>query len=211
MNGIRSSVTSVWKIIHPKEIPIAEQPLIAEFFAAKRKTEIFIPKAEQLMTWDTDLLVQYINQTWPIDSNITLHNLQLKSLILLCMVTMGRPRSDLGHLQYKHLHISLDNKQQVTSSILHFTEAKETQVETIQLGVIKETTMCPVTTLYKFLQRTSKIRLQLPEDHTLFLTYLDQDKPSTSIRPTTVANWVLSIMKKAGCNGVRPLRRYIQP
>ena len=101
MNGIRSSVTSVWKIIHPKEIPIAEQPLIAEFFAAKRKTEIFIPKPEQLMTWDTDLLVQYINQTWPVNSNITLHNLQLKTLILLCLATMGRRRSDLGRLQYK--------------------------------------------------------------------------------------------------------------
>ncbi|KAG2211412.1 hypothetical protein INT45_003020 [Circinella minor] len=60
--------------------------------------------------------------------------------------------------------------------------------------------MCPVTTLYTFLQRTSKIRVQLPEDHTIFLTYLDQDKSSTLIRPATVANWVSSIMTKAGIN-----------
>jgi integrase len=59
--------------------------------------------------------------------------------------------------------------------------------------------LCPIRTLIEFLDRTAIIRSTLPVDHTLFLTYLDKDdKKSTSIRPSTVANWIKSEMQAAG-------------
>ncbi|KAG0752110.1 hypothetical protein G6F33_007267 [Rhizopus arrhizus] len=54
-------------------------------------------------------------------------------------------------------------------------------------------------TLQQFLEKTTTLRTTLPPDHTLFLTYLDEDdKQSSSVRPTTVANWVKAAFKEAG-------------
>ncbi|KAI8878073.1 hypothetical protein K501DRAFT_277876 [Backusella circina FSU 941] len=38
LNTLRSSIASVFSILHSNEIPIAEQPLIKDFFTSKRKT-----------------------------------------------------------------------------------------------------------------------------------------------------------------------------
>ena len=126
------------------------------------------------------------------------HTLQLKTVALLCLATMGRPRSDIGRLQYQHVYIEEQN-QQAKAAIIHFTEAKETQIKTTQLGMVEDETLCMVRTLYSFMQRTSQRRSTLPVDHTLFLTYLDQeDKETTSIKPSTISGWLKTIMKDAG-------------
>ncbi|WP_206340422.1 hypothetical protein, partial [Blastococcus litoris] len=54
-------------------------------------------------------------------------------------------------------------------------------------------------TTYQFVTKTTHLRQHLPEDHTLFLTYIDSDnKPTSSVRPSTVANWVKTVMGNAG-------------
>ncbi|KAG1318524.1 hypothetical protein G6F62_012312 [Rhizopus arrhizus] len=75
---------------------------------------------------------------------------------------------------------------------------KESQQKSTTLGVAKHSELCPVTTLYTFIQKTFHFRQDLPEDHTLFLTYLDDRKQTTSIIPMTVANWIKTDMKEAG-------------
>ncbi|EIE88968.1 hypothetical protein RO3G_13679 [Rhizopus delemar RA 99-880] len=111
---------------------------------------------------------------------------------------MARPRSDIGRLEYRNIHFRKENNQAV-SVIIHFVEAKETNMKSTQLGLIEDCEVCPTTTLYEFIQKTANIRKTLPHDHTLFLTYLEnEDKATTSVRPSTVANWIKSIMAKAG-------------
>ncbi|KAG1469814.1 hypothetical protein G6F56_003040 [Rhizopus delemar] len=58
LNGIRSAIASIWKVLHPLETPLADQEVIRNFFEAKRKQEVRIPSQEQLMTWDTDILLK---------------------------------------------------------------------------------------------------------------------------------------------------------
>ncbi|KAG1271875.1 hypothetical protein G6F62_013090 [Rhizopus arrhizus] len=40
LNGMRSAIASVWKVLHPKETPLADQEFIRSFFEAKRKQEL---------------------------------------------------------------------------------------------------------------------------------------------------------------------------
>lgn len=60
LNGIRSAIASTFKTLHSEEIPLANQPLIMEFFKAKRHQEIQIPTKNQLVTWDINILIDYI-------------------------------------------------------------------------------------------------------------------------------------------------------
>ncbi|KAG0751463.1 hypothetical protein G6F32_013632 [Rhizopus arrhizus] len=49
------------------------------------------------------------------------------------------------------------------------------------------------------INRTATTRDDLPVDHTLFLTYLEKEEiRSSSVRPTTVANWIKAAMQATG-------------
>ncbi|KAG0745630.1 hypothetical protein G6F57_005410 [Rhizopus arrhizus] len=43
LNTLRSSIVSVFRALHPEEVPLANQSIIQAFFAAKRRSEIKIP------------------------------------------------------------------------------------------------------------------------------------------------------------------------
>jgi hypothetical protein len=64
-----------------------------------------------------------------------------------------------------------------------------------------DTDLYPVRTLFEFITRTVILRETLPKDHTLFLTYLDQEeKPCRPVRPTATSNWIKEAMTAAGIN-----------
>ncbi|KAG1052102.1 hypothetical protein G6F43_005742 [Rhizopus delemar] len=114
------------------------------------------------------------------------------------MATMWRPRSDIGCLQHRDITINNDHKGEIQATI-HTRTPKEAQVKSITLGTYQDQQLCPVQTLQSFLNKTSQFRTNLPEDHALFLTYLEQeDKKSSSVRPSTITNWIKSAMQDAG-------------
>ncbi|KAG0943812.1 hypothetical protein G6F29_011592 [Rhizopus arrhizus] len=197
LNTLRSAIASVFTIIHEQQTPIADQPIIKDFFAAKRKSNVSIPKKHQLFTWDIAILINYIKDKLTPTVNLSLQQLQLKTILLLCMATMWRPRSDIGRLQFRDIHIQ--RLGETTSATIHAREPKECQVKSVTLGEYKEEQLCPVKTLVNFLHRTANTREDLPVDHTLFLTYLEKEEiRSSSVRPTTVANWIKAAMQAAG-------------
>ena len=82
--------------------------------------------------------------------------------------------------------------------MLHFREAKETQVKSLVLGLVGDKNMCMVSTLWYFIQRSTPLRVNLPEDHGLFLAYINEPDKVKSASPSTVTTWVSTIMEKAG-------------
>ncbi|CEP10671.1 hypothetical protein, partial, partial [Parasitella parasitica] len=127
-----------------------------------------------------------------------LEQLQLKTILLLCMSTMWRPRSDIGRLQYCDIIFKKDDTGGTSSFRIHSRNPKEGPVKSTILGELSDEDMCTVRTLFTFILKTASLRKDLPEDHTLFLTYVDSPKNSTSVKPTTVANWVKTAMAEAG-------------
>jgi hypothetical protein len=80
------------------------------------------------------------------NNDLNLGDLQLKTILLLCMSTMGRPRSDICSLQHRDIQLDFYDGKIVGATII-FREAKETNVKTSQLGLIDEEDLCPVRTL----------------------------------------------------------------
>ncbi|CEP14261.1 hypothetical protein [Parasitella parasitica] len=165
-------MASVYKLCHLQEVPIAQQLIILEFFSSKKRNDVRIPTKNQLTTWDTDILTAYVKNEWQDNSTISLYDLQLKTIILLCLSTMARPRSDVGRLQHRDVQFEFQEQNPI-SVWIHFREPKETQVKTSTLGLMNDQDICVVSALYQFLQRSQSIRTNLPEDHTLFLAYIN--------------------------------------
>jgi integrase len=144
----------------------------------------------------TDFLVS----TWADSNSLTLYDLQLKTIALLCLATMARPRSDIGRLQFQDIIFNFEDSSNstLTGVKIHFREPKETQVKTTSLGLLQDTRLCPVSTLYLFISKSNHLRANLPTDHTLFLAYIDKPEQVTSIRPSTMSSWVKLIMERSG-------------
>ena len=101
LNTIRSAIASVFKHIHPDKEPVAYQPLIQDFFSSKRNQPVPVPLDHKLQTWDINIVLQYIQTHLGNNQTIILTRLQQKTIILLCIATMARPRSDIGNIQYR--------------------------------------------------------------------------------------------------------------
>ncbi|KAG1008543.1 hypothetical protein G6F27_006398 [Rhizopus arrhizus] len=198
LNTIRSAIASVFKYTHPDDEPIALQPLIQDFFSSKRNKPVPIPADHKFKTWDIDIVIHYIKNQYSDNQMISLTHLQQKTIVLICIATMARPRSDVGKLLYQDVRLQTDDQGELLGANIHFRLSKESQLKSCTLGVIEDTTICPVHTLSAFVKRTENLRDSLPTDHTLFLAYIEDNLKRCGVRASTVANWVKDMMKKAG-------------
>lgn len=123
---------------------------VAQLSQAKRHQEIKTPKEADMIIWGTDMLTKFIKDTWADNTILTLRDLQWKTFSLLCLATMAWPRSDIGRLQFQDIHFKTEEGQAI-SVIIYFPEAKETNMESTQLGLIKDRELCTTTTLYFFI------------------------------------------------------------
>ncbi|KAG1442808.1 hypothetical protein G6F46_012580 [Rhizopus delemar] len=171
LNGIRSAIASVWKVLHPLETPLADQEVIRSFFEAKRKQEVRIPSQEQLMIWDTDILLKNIKKKWLTNGDLELYELQKKAILLLSLATMARLGSDIGRLQKRDVLFEWNKERKISGVTIHFRLPKETQVKSVKIGLIDDSNICPVKTVHTFVERSAKLRSNLPESHTLWLAY----------------------------------------
>ncbi|KAI9478417.1 MAG: hypothetical protein EXX96DRAFT_619346 [Benjaminiella poitrasii] len=84
------------------------------------------------------------------------------------------------------------------SNINRLQTFKEAQIKSNSFNQHEDEIFCPVRTLLAFITTTVPIRQDLPDDHTLFLTYLGSSKRHTPIGTATVANWDKPAMASAG-------------
>ncbi|KAG1471545.1 hypothetical protein G6F56_002064 [Rhizopus delemar] len=197
LNGCRFAVASVYSHIHPDQPPIASQPEIVRFFKAKKDSEARISTIDKLKTWDVNILMNYIRKEMSLD-NLPLDQLQIKAVLLMCINTTWRPRSDVGRLQWRDVHSTYTEKF-LHGAILHIRQPKESNMKTIQLELIEEEALCLVRNLSIFMDLTNILRQNLAKDHTLLLGYLGVDKKtSISVKPSTVGQLVQMAMSKTG-------------
>ena len=138
LNGYRSAIASVLRVLYPQRKPIAEDTDIVQFFKAKRRQEISLPSETKLETWDANILVEYILLKMSPTEDLTLYDLQQKTILLLCLHTMWRPRSDIGRLQYRDVHWKHDDNNDIEGVTLHVREPKESQQKFIKLGLLQD-------------------------------------------------------------------------
>ncbi|KAG1474718.1 hypothetical protein G6F56_000186 [Rhizopus delemar] len=84
--------------------------------------------------------------------------LQQKTILLIAMATMWRPRSDIGKLQHQDILFVQDDEGKLKGVTLKARAPKEIESKESKLGTIEETNICPVQTLWIFCQKTEALR-----------------------------------------------------
>ncbi|CEP19614.1 hypothetical protein [Parasitella parasitica] len=119
----------------------------------------------------------------------------LDSLAIITQVLMN---SMMGYGSNGHRDATLKSttKHSVLSGIIIISRApKEITPKKAKLGVIENTDICPVKTLFEFVTRSRTLRCNLPEDHALFLGNIDDESTCRSIRPSSAATWLTTLIK----------------
>jgi hypothetical protein len=201
LNSWRTGVASVWDIWHRNEQNLADTPPVKAFFKAhKRKQPVVKQKKDEV--WDVKVMVNYI-RSWGANQDMDLEKLQLKVIMLLCLVTFGRPRSDIGRLQHgdiEWLYNTDDNNNTLNGVRLLMRQPKEATQKYTTISVIPDQpNMCAVLSLRLFVEKTAPLRTHLTSDHTLFLAYIiNPTKQPGNISPKTVAQKLKTLMQQAG-------------
>ena len=181
-------------------------PIDSRIFLQQRKElKLFFPRDSN---WKHGTLTSSFNIWWKTTAIMTLYrylNCKKKAILLRCIATMWRPRSDISALQARDIEFSYINKwssttQIVTGITLHIHQPKENQSKVTKLGTISLSHLCPVRTTFEFMNKTWSLRSKLPADHTLFLANIAQPEKIKSVSPVTAANIVKRNMKAAGIN-----------
>ena len=194
LNNFRSGIASVYKTTHPEKAPIASTDVVKDFFASKRRNTIKMPNKTQEI-WDVKVVLDEV-RSWGTNEGLDDQQLQKKTIMLLCLATMWRPRSDIGRLQHRDVEFVHEGAGIIIGVTLIVREPKETQVKVSKLGPIEDKEMCPVFTLKHWITRSGHWRQNLPHDHSLFLAHIDSQPHSC--KPSTVAKWVTEILTSAG-------------
>lgn len=73
------------------------QPVI-QAFATKCRLEVKLPSTQQLETWGTNKTTYFLVSAWADSNSLNLYDWQLKTIAVLYLATMARPRSGVGRL-----------------------------------------------------------------------------------------------------------------
>ncbi|KAG0736779.1 hypothetical protein G6F62_009026 [Rhizopus arrhizus] len=133
----------------------------------EKDTEVRIPTMDKLETWDINILILYIRKELSPSTVLTLGQLQLKVILLMCINTMWRPRSDMGRIQWRDAQFT--HTDGVPDSVrLHIRRPKKNQHQEYPTRSDPRRR-----SRFRFMELTNQNRQHLAVDHTLFLRYLE--------------------------------------
>ena len=193
---IRAALASVFSFLAPQDTPIAELRMVKQFFTAKRKTEFVLPRMLDEI-WDTQLVVDHL-RTWGNSEDLPIAKLQHKVIMLICLATFWRPRSDVARLEVRDIHFHQDPDCNLTGMTLVARFSKETTGKASKIGKIGDPQVCPVSNLFLFMDRTRNVWENQPRDRQVFQVYIDDNQNRKAASGDTVAKWLEKIMQDSG-------------
>jgi integrase len=153
---------------------------------ARRKNPIPIPAEKE--PWDIRTVLQLLD-SWGPTEELDLASLSKKTHFLLALCASWRPRSDMGRIVLKHIHLIEETEVKLTA-----LEVKEGPAKFVTIKAFEaEPNLCPVRTIKQYLDRVKNLRDRKSKN-----LFIITRKPYTDAAEDTLANWAKSILKEAG-------------
>ena len=178
----RSMLSKTWKMRHPTLPVFGDHALTKELMKAIRESMPKRPKKRE--TWDVERVRSHLRT---IDSEKSdLRTLSEKTVTLLAIESIWRPRSDLSRIHLKDVTITPEG--------MSFTarQPKEGESKSAFINRLPETAICPVATMEHYIRRTSALRR---DQSLLFITHRRPHGPASA---DTLGRWVVRTLKAVG-------------
>ena len=133
---------------------------------------------------------------WGLTTALPLERLQVKLVVLLCLSTMWRPRSDIGRLLLDDVMID-QHGLTLTTREPKEGKFKKSRLEELQ---VDNQEFCPVYTMKIFLNKTASLREEHPGlRKKVFIGYIDNSNNlPTPASEKTIASWLVQVLDAAG-------------
>jgi len=187
VQAMRSAINSTWKTLHPELNQAGEDILVKKVIKGKKETTPSNPKTEAV--WDIQIVVDMF-RTWGRNQDLDLTRLTYKTVMLLALVTMCRPRSELSHINLtKGVILQRDHSINVIIPKPKRGEAKQICIDRLEEDPI----ICPVLVLLRYME-VMEANKKPDESTNLFRTIA---KPHSNASEGTVAAWITKTLKLA--------------
>src|ERR1700759_860964 len=107
-----------------------------------------MPQPEKLETWDLNIILHHMEQNYADNDELYIYELEKKAIVLTCIATIWRPRSDVGRIQARDITFAKNEDDQWTGVTLFVHQPKEAQSRYSRYGVMNSSKLCPVKTLW---------------------------------------------------------------
>lgn len=190
INTARSALSSY--VILEDGTYIGKHPLVCRLMKGIFQNKP--PKPKYTEIWDVSTVLVYLQSLSPVDK-LSLKQLTLK-LVMLILLVSGQRGQTVLLLNIDHMSFSNDC---YTFQIVEHLKQSRPGVRNplVKLAAFVDQSLCVVSTLNEYLERTQKLR---DSEKQLFISF---QKPFKKVSKDTLSRWTKQVMKDAGIDTTR--------
>lgn len=191
---IRNAVAAVafhWRMQRPDLVLASSHRLVQDTLSGV--DNILARPPTERFAWDTGPVLQY----WSAVNHDDLLLLTQKALLLLALATAWRPRSDIGRILWLGTHFEFANHDDVFPAAVSLTawRTKEAERKQVSLRSFSDETICPVRTIWLYVERIRLLRQFTTATSRLFVL---PRAPYTDASEDSIGRWLQQALAAAG-------------
>ena len=191
LNAYRSAIPSTHENVNG--VSVGSHPAVTRLLKGAFHSRP--PQPRYASFWDVGIVIQHIKKLGP-NKDLNLKQLTMKTVMLLALTRPSRS-ADLSKLD---IHTQSFKSNGVVFRPLHLAKQSRSSRPIADFffpSFPEDPSICPMTTLKAYEERTEVFRANLPEDSRsrLFLSWIGQHGPVSSC---TIARWLKCFMEEAG-------------
>ena len=186
VNAYRSAISSVHEKVDG--VPVGQHPIITRLVKGVFNVRPPIPRYSS--TWDVQKVLNYLDSQGK-QTPISLKALTLKTAFLLAITRPSRS-ADLSQLNITRIRRGANGISFLPSALAKQSRQGKPIESFYFPAFLANTTLCPVRTLDKYLDKTKQLR---ENENRLFISFI---KPHKAVTSSSIARWLRTILEEAG-------------
>jgi len=191
LNAYRSAISSTHEYVDG--ISVGSHPTVSRLLQGAFNSRP--PQPRYSSFWDVGVVLQYIKGLGA-NKDLSLKQLTMKTVMLLALTRPSRS-ADLSKLDLQMRSFKSNGVVFQPAHLAKQSRSSKPMADFFFTSFAGDSTICPVTTLRAYEERTERFRADLPCDSRskLFLSFIGQHTPVSS---STIARWLKCFMAEAG-------------
>ena len=191
LNAYRSAISSTHDQVDG--VSVGSHPMVTRLLQGVFNSRP--PQPRYASFWDVGVVIQHIKDLGD-NKDLSLKQLTMKTVMLMALTRPSRS-ADLSKLSLQTRSFNSNGVVFRPTHLSKQSRSSKPMADFFFPSFVDDPTICPVTTLRAYEERTESFRAKLPDASRfqLFLSFIGQHTPVTS---STIARWLKGFMEEAG-------------